>query len=133
MLVTREADYAVRCVLYLTKEGNRVVSAKEISESMLVPKSFLAKILQRMSKRGIVTSTQGNGGGFQLSKPPGQVTLFEVIEAVQGPSVTSICAVDNRKCQLSKTCSVHPVWVELREKIDERLKAENFAKLVDKM
>ncbi len=133
MFVTREADYAVRCVLFLAKEKGRVISAGELSESASIPKSFLAKILQRLSKRGIVKSTQGISGGFRLAQSPGKVNVLEVIETVQGRSAINLCAIDEEKCGLSTTCAIHPIWVELREDIEKRLKKESFARLLTKM
>jgi Rrf2 family protein len=130
MFVTREADYAVRCVLFLSKEVDRTVTAGEISKSVSIPRSFLAKILQRLSKKGLVKSTQGIAGGFQLTKHPGDVNLLDVIEAIQGPVATNLCAVDNRLCGRSSTCVVHPIWVKLRQDTEERLKEETFAKLI---
>jgi Rrf2 family protein len=132
MYVTREADYAVRCVLFLSKDPRRVISASEISKAMSIPRSFLAKILQRLSRKGIVTSTQGVSGGFRLSKTPAKINLLEVIEAIQGPSATSLCAIDKRMCSLSGTCAVHPIWVKLREDLEKRLKKETFSKLARK-
>jgi Rrf2 family protein len=132
MFITREADYAVRCVLFLSQEAGRVVSANEISEAMSVPKSFLAKILQRLSRKGLVRSTQGAAGGFALAKEPGKVNILEVIEAIQGPSAVNVCAVDERNCDMSGACPVHPIWVELREGIEKRLRKETFAGLIRK-
>ena len=129
MFITREADYAVRCVLFLSQEAGRTVSANEISESMTVPRSFLAKILQRLSKNNIVRSTQGIAGGFKLVNKPGKINMLEVIEAIQGPTAVNVCAVNERNCDLSSTCPVHPVWVELREGIERKLKRETFARL----
>ena len=132
MYITRQADYAVRCVLFLSKEPERIISANEISKSMAIPRSFLAKILQRLSRKGIVESTQGVSGGFQLAKKPARISLLEVIEAVQGPSAMNVCAIDKRICRLSRTCAVHPIWVDLRKDVEKRLKNENFAELARK-
>ena len=130
MYVTRKADYAVRCVLYLSRHPERVASVEEISGATLVPKSFLAKILQQLMKAGIVNSARGVKGGFQLAKKPKAINLLEVIEAIQGPSAANICAIDRKKCSLSRTCSVHPVWVEIREMAEKRLREENFEMLL---
>lgn len=132
MYITREADYAVRCVLYLAGEEDRIANANEISRSMDIPRSFLAKILQRLSRRGIVTSTRGVTGGFQLAKNPERINLLEVIEAIQGPSAMNVCAIDRRTCSRSRTCTVHPIWVEIRNNVEQRLKMENVAKLARK-
>ncbi len=129
MYVSRAADYGVRCVLYLSKETNRVVSTNEISAVMSIPKSFVAKILQRLSKKGIVKSTQGVSGGFELLKRPDKVSVLEVVEALQGPSPMNLCVADAKKCNLCKTCVIHPVWVALGREIEERLRRENFADL----
>jgi Rrf2 family protein len=122
----------VRCILLLSKEPERTISANEISRSMAIPRSFLSKILQRLSRKGIVRSTQGVSGGFRLARKPVMINLFEVIEAIQGPSAMSMCAIDKRTCGLSDTCAVHPIWVRLREDAEKRLKRETFAKLVRK-
>ncbi len=129
MYVTREADYAIRCVLYLSKESERVASVNEISEHMYIPRSFLAKILQRLARTGIVKSTQGVKGGFQLAKKPKEINLLEVIEAIQGPSAMNVCAVEKRICNLSNSCTVHSIWVKMRDEVEKRLKKEDFSKL----
>lgn len=129
MYVTREADYAVRCVLYLSRKPERVVSVNEISESMYVPRSFLAKILQHLARKGFIKSTRGVKGGFQLAKKPKDINLLEVIEAIQGLSAMNVCAIDRRVCNLSSTCPVHPIWVKIREDVRNRLRKKDFAKL----
>jgi Rrf2 family protein len=127
MFVTRQTDYALRCVLYLSRGEDRIASVGEISRAMHVPKSFLAKILQRLVKSEIVTSTRGVRGGFQLAKRPRDISLLDVIEAVQGPTAMNMCSVDRKTCRLSGTCAIHPVWAKLRRDIEERLKKERFS------
>ena len=130
MYVTREADYAVRCVLYLARKANGITPVNEIAKAMHIPKSFLAKILQRLVKAGIVISGRGISGGFSLAKKPENISILDVVKAIQGDSAINICAIDKKMCRLSNTCSVHPVWVELRSVIEKRLQKENFAKLI---
>jgi Rrf2 family protein len=132
MYVTRKADYAVRCVLYLSGRLERTASVEEIAGATCVPKSFTAKILQQLMKAGIVNSVRGVKGGFQLARQPEAVNLLEVIEAIQEASAANICALDRKKCGLSRTCSVHPVWIEIREMVEKRLRKENFATLMKK-
>lgn len=129
MYVTRKADYALRCVLFLSKAKNQVASVSEISKSMYIPQTFLAKILQRLVTVGIVKSIRGVKGGFQLAKKPKGINLLEVIEAIQGPSASNICAIERRKCNLSNRCTIHPIWMEIRKEVEKKLRKENFAKL----
>jgi len=102
----------------------------DISRSMKIPMSFLAKILQRLMKQDIVKSVRGVKGGFRLAKQPRDINLLQVVEAIQGVSAANICAIDKSLCRLSKTCSVHPVWVEIREMVEKRLKKETFAMML---
>ena len=130
MYVTREADYGVRCVLYLARNAQEISSVNEIAKAMHIPKSFLAKIVQRLVKAGIVKSVRGVSGGFSLAKKPKNISILDVIKAIQGNAAINVCAIDKKVCRLSNTCSVHPIWVELREIIEKRLQEKNFANLI---
>ena len=132
MLVTRETDYAVRTVLYLAKNRDRTASVKEVAKVMQIPKSFLAKLLQRLVRSHILTSMRGVNGGFQLAQLPSEITLLSIVEAIQGPAGINVCAIDSKRCKLSSTCAVHPVWVEIRKEVEKRLKRETIGKLIDK-
>ncbi len=132
MLVTRETDYAVRCVLYLAREKGLVANVTEIAQAMHIPKTFLAKILQRLIRKGIVLSQRGMHGGFTLVKKPIDISLLDIMEAIQGPAGINVCAVDSKKCQRSSSCAVHPVWVDIRKEVERRLKKETIDKLLGK-
>src|SRR4030066_1967224 len=122
MYVTKKSDYAIRCVLHLSRDPEAVTSVEEISKAMFVPKTFLAKILQSLMRAGLVSSTRGIKGGFQLTKRPKDINLLDVIEAIQGPSAPNLCAIDKRMCRLSSSCTVHPVWVKIREMVEKELR-----------
>jgi Rrf2 family protein len=130
MLVTRETDYAVRTVIYLARNRGHIASASEIAHAMHIPRSFLAKILQRLVRSSILTSSRGPSGGFQLSLDPSEITLLAVMEAVQGPACINVCAVDNKRCKMSSTCTVHPVWVEIRSDVERRMRKQSIASLL---
>ena len=129
MLITRETDYAVRTVLYLARDRDRTSNVTEVAHAMHIPKSFLAKVLQRLVRHHILASMRGVNGGFRLAKKPSEISLLAIMEAIQGPAGINVCAVDSRRCSLSATCSVHPVWVELRQEFEKRLKKQTIDKL----
>jgi Rrf2 family protein len=130
MLVTRETDYAVRTVIYLARERDRNASVTEIAHAMHIPKSFLAKILQRLVRHHVLQSMRGVNGGFMLAKKPSEITLLAVMEAIQGPAGINVCAIDAKRCRMSSTCSVHPIWVDIRKEVERRLKKQTIANLV---
>ena len=127
--IKRETDYAIRCLYYLSGKEDEVVMVDEIAQEMRIPKTFLAKILQRLGKAGIVQSYVGVKGGFYLAKKPQEINLYEVITAIEGPVAMNKCTVNKKSCSLSRTCKVHPIWVAARRKIEEVLKKNTFKKI----
>ncbi len=127
MQITRKTDYAIRCVHYLANKQGTVIMIDEIAREMCIPKSFLAKILQKLTMASIVKSYRGVKGGFQLARHPGKINLLDVIEAAEGPVAMNVCARDKRRCRLVNTCAIHPVWIEVRKEVEKILKGKNFA------
>jgi Rrf2 family protein len=130
MEITRETDYAVRCVFYLTKKGLAVTMAEEIAQAMMIPKSFLSKILQKLVKARIVRSYRGVKGGFRLAHDPKEISLLTVIEAIQGPVYMNRCAIDDRFCPRSEHCTIHPIWSIIGSCVADRLREYTFEQLV---
>ena len=130
MEITRETDYAIRCVLYLARGKGKVIMIDEISRNMAIPKSFLAKILQKLTKGNIVTSFRGVRGGFQFNRRPEEVSLLDIIEIIEGPVAMNACALEEKFCSFSSTCTVHPVWTELRKIVETYLRNADIGKLL---
>ncbi len=130
MQITRQTDYAIRCVLYLAEHPDEVKVVDEIAKAKSIPKVFLAKILQKLSKAGIVRSYRGVKGGFELARRPKQISLLDIIEAIEGPVAMNICAIDRRLCNMSNSCLVHPVWVKLRMDTENKLRRYSIDKLI---
>jgi Rrf2 family iron-sulfur cluster assembly transcriptional regulator len=118
MEFTRKGEYAIRGILYLASlPQGKVALISEIAEIADVPKSFLAKIFQSFAKIGLVKSSRGTGGGFVLARPAAQITLREVVEAVEGPIVPNRCLIGKGTCARDSTCSVHPVWRKVQNEV----------------
>ena len=111
MELTRKGEYAIRGIVYLAgKPIDKVCLLSDIAAEVDVPPTFLAKIFQQFSKIGLVKSFRGTGGGFMLGRPPENITLLEVVEAVEGPIIPNRCVVTPSNCDRSGFCNVHPVW-----------------------
>lgn len=132
MLVTRETDYAVRTVLFLARDHDKLSSVTEIAKAMHIPKSFLAKIVQRLVKNGILASIRGVAGGFRLAKKPAKISLLAIMVAIQGDTGINICATDKRLCRMSSFCAVHPIWVDIRRDVEKKLERHSIAELIKK-
>jgi Rrf2 family transcriptional regulator, iron-sulfur cluster assembly transcription factor len=120
--LTRKGDYAIRGMLYLARQPqNKVSLISEIAAAARVPQSFLSKIFQNFNKIGLVRSTRGVGGGFTLGRPAARITLFEIVEAVEGPIRPNLCVLADHACSFKGSCKVHPVWMKLRGDIKKTL------------
>ncbi len=127
--IKRETDYAIRCVYYLSGKPDEVIMVDEIAREMCIPKSFLAKILQKLAKAKIVDSQVGVRGGFFLARNPGDVTLYDVIQAIEGSVAVNRCTVNKKECALSSKCRVHPIWVSVRHDLERALQEKNFGNI----
>jgi Rrf2 family protein len=123
MELTRKGEYAIRGIVYLAGQlPNRVCLLSDIAAAVEVPPTFLAKIFQQFSKMGLVKSFRGTGGGFMLGRLPGDITLLEVVEAVEGPVAPNRCVASVGECERSVFCNVHPVWKHVQEQVCDVLK-----------
>ena len=81
-MISRTAEYALRAVIWLASHPEEAVGTRTISESVQIPTGYLSKVLQILARAGIVTSTPGRSGGFRLTSPPEQISVLDVINAV---------------------------------------------------
>ena len=130
MKLTRGGEYGIRGVLYLAQQDNGKVSMlSAIAKAQDVPPRFLAKIFQALAKAGVVKSHRGAKGGFSLAKPASEVTVKDVIEAIEGPIYLNVCLMAPGECSRDKICPMHRVWEEAQEKMMDVLSRANFADL----
>jgi Rrf2 family protein len=133
MRLTRAAEYAIRCVLYLSKQKeNGVVSRKEIALAMDIPDQYLGKIAQQLSRAGMIEILQGARGGFRLLQSPADISLLTVIEAVMGEIFLNDCVIRPTSCIQSDACAVHVVWEKARRQLRETLGNAFFSQLIQK-
>jgi Rrf2 family transcriptional regulator, iron-sulfur cluster assembly transcription factor len=129
MKVSTRGDYAARALLSLALHGNdRPTSVKEIAERTTLPQPYLEQILLAVKGAGLVRSKRGVGGGYVLARPPGQITLAEILAAVEGPLTTLMEEHDH--CE--GHCVLQEVWVGVSEETRQILEGFTLADLVDR-
>lgn len=133
MQITRQADYAVRAVLYLAERdpGSRV-STGQIARDQKIPLTFLAKIVSQLSAAGLLHTTRGARGGVTLARSPSEISLLEIVEAIDGPVMLNQCATDPSECPLGETCVVRDAWCEAQADLVGRLARTKFGELIAK-
>ncbi|MDO8535720.1 MAG: Rrf2 family transcriptional regulator [Candidatus Omnitrophota bacterium] len=111
-LLTRNTDYGIRALCFIAKEKDRVVAAPELVKALKIPRAFLRKILQALTKNCFVKSYKGIGGGFKLALSPGKIYIVEVAKVFQGDFRLNECFLNKKICPDRRTCP-------LKRKIDK--------------
>ena len=133
MQITRQADYALRAVSYLAKQGpTERAATRTVAEKMKIPPSFLAKIISQLSIAGLLHTSRGARGGVTLAREPGKISMLNVVEAIDGPILLNECVGDPANCDFSDDCLVHPIWKEVQESLVSRLRETRFDQLSSK-
>ncbi len=127
MQITRQADYAVRAVLYLARLGSdQRAATSQIAQEQQIPPSFLAKIVSQLSVAGLLQTSRGARGGVSLARDPEQISLLEVVEAIDGPILLNECVSSNGICVFGDSCPMRPVWCDAQAELVKHLKDTTF-------
>jgi len=131
--MTVETDRAMRTVLHLAENYPMCISAKEIAEEKNITSRFTLKILRKLKLAGIVKSIRGNSGGYALNREPNEVTMLDVVHAIEGELCLQKCIENPDNCNMnaSKTCSIHKHICGLQHEITQKLKSVSFQQLID--
>jgi Rrf2 family transcriptional regulator, iron-sulfur cluster assembly transcription factor len=134
MQITKSEEYGLRGVVFLANQPpEKVTLVSEVSRRQNIPETFLAKIFQRLSKAGVLLSVRGAKGGFKLKKPAHQITMREIIEALEGPIALNRCLLRKGECEVEKICPLHPVWEEVQQRFLEILDSTTMKDLANRM
>ncbi len=128
--INRRTDYAVRVVLGLAKypPGTRL-SAQQLSEEMLIPLSLLYSLLKDLSRAKLVRTFPGPRGGLELARPAEEITLRDVVEAMDRLPQVSECVEQPGVCPFSSACPVRRRWARLHHMVLRELERTTFAEL----
>jgi Rrf2 family protein len=116
--ISRAAQYAIRTLVHLARQQASVASpVREIAEFEAIPPHFLAKLVGKLARAGLVDAFKGPGGGIRLAQPPHKLKLSTVIEAVDGPDFLAGCFLGLRECGDVHPCPMHENWKVLRQRL----------------
>jgi len=129
--LSKKADYALMAVKHLAQNaGTGSLSAREIAEEYSIPAELMAKVLQRLVRRGLLVSQQGTRGGYQLARAANSISVADVIQAIDGPLSVTACSVHAGRCGQFAKCNVRdPLW-RIRERIVEALTTCSVSEMV---
>ncbi len=132
-MFSKKCEYGIRALTVigeLGKEG-RKVGIKEICQSSKTPESFTAKILQDLVRRGVINSTKGPNGGFYISKDLNEITLYDIVEAIDGNGIFRKCGLGLEECNAQKPCPLHYKFEVVRSELYEMCKSNSLGDLLE--
>jgi Rrf2 family iron-sulfur cluster assembly transcriptional regulator len=130
-LLSQTAEHALRAILYLGRNQERgLIAATEVAEALGAPPNYLAKTLRLLTRRGVLRSVRGPGGGFALARPAAAISAADVVEAVDEVSAPANCLLGNRGCDPDNPCEAHARWAELTRRVLQPMEETSIADLV---
>ena len=128
MQITRQADYALRAVVYLSRlEENEKAATGIIAKEQEIPPSFLAKIISQLSIAGLIHTSRGARGGVSLARPSGEISVLDVVEAIDGPIFLNDCTENSANCPFLGSCPLKELWCEARTALVDKLSSAKFS------
>ena len=135
--LTKKADYGLMALKYLAEQScdstlsAQAQSAKDIAEAYHIPPQLLAKILQTLTRSGILVSHAGTNGGYALARAPHEITAFEVIRAIDGPLFITSCITIHGTCDLHGHCTIKEPLRKVNDSIKDLLSGIRISDLVE--
>jgi len=127
--ISRLTDYATVLLAALASEPQRLQTATALAEQTRIAAPTVSKLLKQLHRAGLVSSTRGLHGGYQLARPPAQISAAAILDALEGPVALTDCAVGHGNCEIEQTCRVGRVWQRLNLAIRRALYDVSLAQL----
>ena len=129
-LITRDTDYAIRALSCIASEKKDVVTVTGLAKKLNMPRPYLRKILQNLSKNNLLKSSKGKGGGFCLARDPKKITIFSLVEIFQGKFQLSEHLFKGKVCPRIKTCYLKKRLDKIEKSIAGELKSISIASIM---
>ena len=131
MQITRQADYALRAVIYLSRlEADERAATSQIAQEQNIPPSFLAKIVSQLSVAGLLQTSRGARGGVSLARSPENITVLDVVEAIDGPIMLNECVGSSGVCIFGDGCPLKPIWCDTQTSLVSKLRGITFHQII---
>lgn len=128
--LTRRGDYAIRAVIALARHAPDVVGAAQLADEMAIPRRFVAQVMTEVVRSGIAEARLGRSGGYRLRRSPGDISVLDVVAAVEGDIGRRECVLRNAPCGLDGTCVVHEVFMAAQDSLLAELRGATIASLL---
>lgn len=129
--LTRQADYGILLLVHVAGgPAGTVHAAPDLASATGVPVPMVSKILKALARGGLLASHRGPHGGYNLARNPRDISLVDIVEALEGPIAMTACTGHDPECGLEGTCRIQPHWQHLNRAVVEALSRVNLAEMV---
>lgn len=125
----RKGDYSVRAMLAVASHHGDRQKSREIAKEMGIPPRYLSQILANLVQHDLLEAVAGPSGGYNLSRPPEDISLLDVVEAAEGPIALDRCVLRGGPCDWEEACPIHVPWARAQKAMASELKATTLADL----
>ncbi len=130
MIYSATTEYAIRALAHMaTLEPGERILARDLAAATGVPRQFLGKILHRLARIDILDSAKGRGGGFRFNRKAHEISVADVVQAVEGGDISKQCVLGLDQCNDEQPCPMHDQWVNFRTALMDRVYAMTIADL----
>lgn len=133
-MFSKACEYGIRATIYITNasKSNRRVSLKDIAQAIDSPEAFTAKILQQLTRSGIIGSVKGPSGGFEIDQAQrARIRAIDIVTAIDGDQIFHGCGLGLKACNENKPCPVHDKFKVIREELRDMLAGTTIAELAE--
>lgn len=116
-MLSKSCKYAIRAVLYLAQNPIEKFGAKQIALTLNIPAPFLAKTLQELTKREIISSIKGPNGGFFISEKNKNSKIIDIVNSIDGDAVFDQCFIGNPECNGKNPCNIHHLYASFKKQL----------------
>lgn len=128
MKLTKESNYAVSALAYMASFAQDTIHASAaVAKATQIPPTFLSKILGKLTRAEILVAHRGHERGFSFARPMRDISLRQVLEAIDGPSVLTRCIFWSGTCSDGDPCDLHPIWKDVRPRLATQLEETSLA------
>lgn len=125
--LTRRGDYAVRAMLALAREGSGQRTAADLGRATAIPATLVPQVMGDLVRAGLVANRRGRAGGYRLARPTTDISLLQIVEAVEGDGRRRTCVLRGGPCRRDGPCDVHDAFFRAQEATFGTLAAVSLA------
>ena len=126
-MFSESVKHSIQAMIHLAENDGKLIMVSHIAENYEIPKHYLAKLVQTLSKHHLIKSVQGRNGGIQLNKPPSEIKIIDIIHAIEGPPPENeMCIFGLDKCSDQVPCPIHSDWKKMKLQLEDKLFNRNL-------